>query len=530
MLPGMALAGANQQQNTTRLFSHPSFGVQMPRTHQSRHFRCPLKARLLAFTLAILIAWVPLQAVSDYPELPNPGSPGMSKEQQEQLGLKASAEVYKQMPVLPESDPLTQYVQQLGRRLETVIPQQYAWPYRFRVIQQKEINAFALPGGPIFINVGAINAADSEAELAGVMAHEMSHVYMQHSAKQVRQNTIPNILAGIGQIAGKVLGGVGGAIAGVGGQMIGGMLSMKYSRGDEAQADAVGAIIMYKVGYDPRAMAQFFQKLEKEGGAGPQFLSDHPNPGNRVEAVSKEIADWPRKSFMETSPEFAQVKQKAALVKVYTAQQIADGAKQGLWARQNAQTGAVPRDLPVTQSETESGAREAVGNIANVKYNDVQPSANFHTVQENGFSISAPDNWQVSSSSQMGVTIAPPAGVSAGAIAYGVIVSTAQNNNASSLDEATQDLIQSLQQSNPELHVRGELRAIRVSGISARSVDLSGASPVEDSGRALPEHDWLVTLPNSGGGLLYAIFIAPETDFGKLRPTYEKMVDSLQVK
>ncbi len=502
------------------------------RTHTQLHiYQRPLRAKLLAFILATLIGSTPVQAVTNYPELPNPGSPGMSKEQQEQLGLKASAEVYKQMPVLPESDPLTLYVQQLGRRLETVIPQQYSWPYQFRVIQQKEINAFALPGGPIFINVGAINAADNEAELAGVMAHEMSHVYMQHSAKQLRQNTLPNILAGLGQIAGKVFGGVGGAIAGVGGQMIGGMLSMKYSRGDEAQADAVGAIIMYKEGYDPRAMAQFFQKLEKEGGGnGPQFLSDHPNPGNRVEAVSREIADWPRKNFIETSPQFAQVKQDAAKLKVYTAQQIADGAKQGIWARQNAQNKSIPRDLPVSANQTQSGSTGAAGNIADVKYNDIQPSQNMRTVQENGFSISAPDNWQVNRDSQMGVVLAPPAGVSAGAIAYGVVVSTVQDANASSLDQATQDLIRNLQQSNPGLEVNGSPRTIPVNAIGGRSADLTGSSPVKENGQSLPEHDWLVALPSSGGGLLYAIFIAPERDFAKLRPTYEKMLDSLQLK
>src|SRR5207302_2753063 len=232
------------------------------------------------------------------PELPNRGNVGISKQEQEQLGLKVAAEVYKQMPVLPDSDPATQYIQQLGKKLQKVIPQQYSWPYQFHVVQQKEINAFALPGGPIFINLGTITAADNEAELAGVMAHEMSHVYMQHSAKQMRKSTLPSILSGLGQIAGQVLGGVGGAIASIGGQMASGLRSMKYSREDEAQADAVGAIIMWKASYDPRAMAEFFQKLEKQGGAGgPQFLSDHPNPGNRVAAVEREIRDWPQKNY-----------------------------------------------------------------------------------------------------------------------------------------------------------------------------------------------------------------------------------------
>src|SRR5512146_1821743 len=282
-----------------------------------------LTPRLLALFLAILIAQpVWLWGAVHTPELPNPGEVSLTRQQQGQLGLKAMGEVYQQMPILPDSSPITQYIQQLGKKLVTVIPQQYSWPYQFHVIQQKEINAFALPGGPIFINVGTINAADNEAELAGVMAHEMSHVYMQHSAKQMKQNVGPSILAGLGQILGQMIGGVGGAIASMGGQITGGLLSMKYSRKDEAQADGVGAIIMYKAGYDPMYMAEFFQKLEKEGGSGPQFLSDHPNPGNRVQAVKQEIKDWPPRNYQNTSAKFTQAKQQAQKVPAYTAQQI----------------------------------------------------------------------------------------------------------------------------------------------------------------------------------------------------------------
>jgi predicted Zn-dependent protease len=489
------------------------------------HYMIPLRIRILALVLSVFISSVvPLEAVTDYPELPDPGRPGMSKEQQEQLGLKAMAEVYKQMPVLPDSDPLTQYIQRLGKRLETVIPPDKSWPYQFHVIQQKEINAFALPGGPIFVNVGTITSADNEAELAGVMAHEMSHIYMQHSAKAAPKQTWAGVLGALGGILG---GGTIGTLARMGIQLGAGSLLLKYSRHDEAQADAVGAIIMYKGGYDPRAMAEFFQKLEKEGGNGPQFLSDHPNPGNRVEAVQKEIADWPPKRFVESSPEFAQVRNNATKVKAYTAQQIADGAQKGIWARQNAESGATPHELPV--SETDSGNSNQA-QLANVSYGQVQPSGNFAALQENGFAISAPDNWQTHTNSQSGVLIAPPAGVSAGAIAYGVLVSMAPASNSASLDDATQQLMQNLQQSNQDLQPSGSVRSIRVNGVNARSADLTGSSPIEQNGQPLREHDWLVTLTASQGGLLYLIFISPEKDFTRLRPTFEKMLNSLQMK
>src|SRR5437868_4007549 len=226
-----------------------------------------LQTRVMTLMLALLMAHPgSLMAVTPGPQLPDPGSPsGITKQQQIQLGQQAMAEVYKQMPVLPDSSPVTQYVQQLGRKLVPVIPQEYSWPYQFHVIPQKEINAFALPGGPIFINIGTITAADNEAELAGVMAHEMSHIYMQHSAKAAPKQTWAGVLGALGGMLG---GGAIGSLARMGIQLGAGSLLLKYSRHDEAQADAVGAIIMYKANYDPRAMAQFFEKLEKQGGSG----------------------------------------------------------------------------------------------------------------------------------------------------------------------------------------------------------------------------------------------------------------------
>ena len=155
-------------------------------------------AALLAIVFSVR-AWTVAPSV---PQLPNPGAVSMSREDQQKLGLQAATEVYKQMPVLPDSSPQTQYIQQLGRKLVKQIPQQYSWPYEFHVVQQKEINAFALPGGPMFVTVGTINAAQNEAQLAGVMAHEMSHVYMQHTAKSVHRQELGQLIGTLGGIFG----------------------------------------------------------------------------------------------------------------------------------------------------------------------------------------------------------------------------------------------------------------------------------------------------------------------------------------
>jgi len=485
-----------------------------------------ISTRILALLLALLLAlpaWPATPTVE--PQLPDPGHPAMSKQQQEQLGLKTAAEVYKQMPVLPDSNPVTQYVQQLGKKLVTVIPPQNSWPYQFHVIQQSDINAFALPGGPIFINIGTINAADNEAELGGVMSHEMSHVYMQHSAKQAPKQEWANILGALGGL----LGGTAGDLAQMGIQFGTGTLLMKYSRQDEAQADAVGAIIMYKNGYDPRAMAQFFQKLEKMvGNGGPQFLSDHPNPGNRVEAVDKEIADWPPKQYLPTSSGFLQAKQQAKGIKAYTAQQIADGAKSGQWAQQNQKSGAVPPEIQ-TAGAPAGSAGPAGGTITNVSYQDVKPSADLKTLQSNDFSISYPANWQAGAG-QNSATLAPAGGVAQNALAYGAVVQSVHNVDAGSIDQATQGLIQNLQQTNPGLRIYDSSRKIQVAGVEGRSTMLEGTSPIKQGDEAVPERDWLVTLPRPAGGMLHLVFIAPENQFAQLQPTYQKMLDSLQVK
>jgi hypothetical protein len=477
--------------------------------------------RGLALLLALLVtepAWT--AAPTGAPQLPDPGSVGMSKQQQEQLGRQAMAEVYQQIPVLPDSSPQTQYIRQLGKRLAGVIPQEYSWPFEFHVIPQKDINAFALPGGPMFVNVGAIVAAENEAELAGVMAHEMSHVYMQHSAKQASKAQWTSLLGALGGLFG---GGAAGNLARLGIQLGAGTLMMKYSRGDEAQADAVGAIILYKAGYNPRALADFFEKLERQGGGGgPQFLSDHPNPGNRQAAIEKEVSNWPPKNYVSNSQAFVRAKQDAGAVKTYTGEQIAEGSKQGVWAQQNRQSGVIPPNLPSSE-----GAR---GNLANVSFPQVRPARNLTQLQHSVFSISYPENWQISGDRQSAVTIAPQAGVGEGAIAYGVVIGGAQDPNAGSLDQATADLVQTLQQSNPGLRVSAKAENIEVNGLRGQSVNLTGVSPMQQNGEALRERNWLVTVARPSGGLLYLVFIAPDRDFGQLRSTYEQMLNSLQLR
>jgi predicted Zn-dependent protease len=332
--------------------------------------------KAVALCLAIWLAAGQFAAASAAPELPDPGSPRMTRDQQQQLGLQAAGQVYTQMPVLPDSSPETKYIQALGQRLYSAIPADRSWPFQFHVIAQKEVNAFALPGGPMFVNIGTIGAVDNEAELAGVMAHEMAHVYMQHSAKQQDKGSLLEGLAGLaGALAGN-MGGTLGTLAQAGIQIGAGTVMLKYSRGDEAQADAVGAIILWKAGYNPVALADFFEKLGAKRSSMPQFLSDHPNPGNRKTAIQKEISEWPARPYSGENAKFARVQNHAAGVPTHDAQEIATGAKSGRWASENQKNGAV---FPGAPPAGAAGAPAQASSVPSVAISDVRPSSNFRT-------------------------------------------------------------------------------------------------------------------------------------------------------
>src|SRR3954469_20855470 len=186
------------------------------------------------------------------------------------LGREAAAQVEQQLPLLSD-DNVTSYVSEIGQRLVAAIPAEFRHPefrYTFKVVNVREINAFALPGGPMYVNRGMIEAAKTEGEIAGVMAHEMSHVVLRHGTAQASKATKYEI----GQVAGAVLGAiVGGGLGQVisqGTQFGLGTAFLRFSREYERQADIMGAQIMARAGYDPRDMANMFKTIEKQGGSG----------------------------------------------------------------------------------------------------------------------------------------------------------------------------------------------------------------------------------------------------------------------
>ena len=482
------------------------------------------------FVLLFLTTHVWAQSAG--PIFPNPGKTSMSKENQQALGMEVATQVYQQMPVLPDKSAETQYVRQLGQKLVATIPEQYSWPFEFHVIPQKEINAFALPGGQMFINIGTITAAQNEAELAGVMAHEMAHVYMQHSAKQASKAQTTSMIAGIASaVLGGTVGGLAGQLGQMGIQMGSQGLMMKYSRGDESQADSVGAMILYKAGYNPQGMVDFFKTMGSQGGsAPPEFFSSHPNPANRQQTIQKQIAQWPAQNFVPDTPNFEKLRQHAMGVKAYSAQEIAQGAKSGQWAALNQRNGA---SLNSSGTSTFPTRAEATASESTVALESVLPSRRMVNAELGPMKILRPENWPVALPEQQGqfVTIAPQAGMTNDGVGYGVLLNSAPaSRGRMSIDDMTRQLIQQLQQNNGAEPL-AKPQPITVGGIEGRSTFLRSPSPFQDAnGQARQERDWLVTVPRNDGSLIFMIFIAPESEFSRFQPTYEAMLKSAQFK
>jgi predicted Zn-dependent protease len=205
------------------------------------------------------------------------------------LGREAQKQVRASTPMV--SGATASYVAAVGRQLaaKAAGPK---YPYGFSVANYRDLNAFALPGGPVWVNRGVLQAARTEAQVAGVLAHEIAHIARRHAAQQISKGLIANGLLGL---LGAVLGNAGGArTAQTGAQVIAGGYMMKFSRDDEREADRVGADILRRAGWDPRGMLEFMQILREQAGRDPGsvevFLSSHPSPAERVEQLRTQLS------------------------------------------------------------------------------------------------------------------------------------------------------------------------------------------------------------------------------------------------
>jgi hypothetical protein len=334
--------------------------------------------------------------------------------------------------------------------------------------------------------------------------------------------------------AGVAIGGDLGSLAAQGIGSVAGLDFLHMGRDAEKQADLLGTDILYDAGYDPRGMPQFFETIQaKYGEGGAQILSDHPNPGNRMQYVTAEIATLPPHSNpIVTTPQFAKIRALAEKERVYNAKEVEAGA----W-RQSGHYAAVAGG-PATAIGGPSASPAPAGNNAGVALTRLEHGAiglnsGLTPYQGRGFTISYPESWQKSPSQTGGVAFAPRGGASNSGIGYGVIVEGLHWNagrltDADTLARATDALVKRICESNEGLRPAGQIQSFTVAGQPANSIELAGVSAVKAGGTALSETDWLVTVARPDGDLNYIIMIAPELDFPTLKPLFGRIIDTFR--
>jgi Zn-dependent protease with chaperone function len=454
-----------------------------------------MQNRRLFFALALLAALAApaADAQARKRNLPRPGFNLFSKEQDIELGREFAKEVERQFVVV-QNQELTDYVNRIGQRLvEKGELEKY--PFFFKVVQEDSINAFALPGGPMYVHTGLLRAVENEGQLAGVLAHELAHVVLRHGTNQASKAQFAQLGA---LLAGAAIGG--GSLAGQLTQLGIGLgvnsVLLKYSRNAESDADLLGAYTMAKAGYNPIEMARFFERLEAERkGKTPKlveiFTASHPNPGNRVKAIESQLPYMPRGPYNASEGDLKRVQ-------------------------------SLVEKLPKVAKPAQTGQGSGPAPLPNApKPERVPVSQNSRQYRGDGFRIQHPDNWRVSQS-QRSVTIAPAEGLVQGHVGYGVILSRATFQRAVNLERDTQTLIDGLAQQNSNLRAIEQPQRITVGNRRALVTKLSSDSPYA----GLREIDVLITV-DLDNELFYVICVAPLPDYPAFEPVFQQMIRSI---
>ena len=461
---------------------------------------------------AVILACSLVAGVAEAQTKINPGWNMFSPQQDVEIGAQSAAEAERQLPVLRDRE-VDAYINRIGQQLAANAggPQ---FQYRFRVINASDINAFALPGGYIYINRGIIDNARNEGELAGVVAHEIAHVALRHGTHQASKAYAAQ--AGL-QILGGLLGGrVGGNTAQIL-NTVGGVglnaLFLKFSRELETQADVRGAQILAASGYTPADMVSFFHQLEKvDRSKKTTWLSHHPAPPDRIARIEKE-----RQLLREPATPTQNTTQLAAI-------------KRELREHGNARTlGEIAQSRannpPMTSN---TGNTATMGRVE-------PPSRSWRTFtnRSRAYQISYPSNWRVYDSGGFGVTIAPEGAVGTvrgrTEVVYGAIVNHYEpevRGGRVTLQSATNDLLNQIAQASPHLRlISGSSQQVAVDERTGIAASLRGRNP----NTGIDERVTVVTRALADGHLMYMVFVTPEEEVRNYNGVISQMLQSIQV-
>lgn len=486
------------------------------------HFARPVLALMVVLSLATGVA----QAQTKI----NSGWNLFTPEQDAEIGVQSAAEAEQQLPILRDAE-VQNYVNRIGQRLAANAggPR---FNYQFKVVNASDINAFALPGGPIYINRGIIDNARNEGEVAGVIAHEIAHVALRHGTHQASKayaaqaglSILGGLLGGkVGQNTASILNTVGGIGLNV--------LFLKFGRDLESQADIRGAQILAASGYTPQDMVSFFQTLAAvDKSKKTSFLSDHPAPPDRIARIEKEA----RMLNVPANPttNVAELNQiKGDLRRYGNAPTMADISR-------NATAATNPQQRSTNRSTTG----------AVVQVDPPSSAMRTYTSKSGVYRLNIPSNWRVYEDSSIGVTVAPEGGIGdvggKTEVVYGAIIShynpfgnvsssrslrgsggSVYDGNVS-LQQATNDLLAQIRQGSPHLRLASNsAQQFNLDGRNALAATLRGTNP----NTRIDERVTLVTRQLDDGHLIYMLFVTPERDASRYNPVLQSMVNSMQV-
>jgi hypothetical protein len=348
-----------------------------------------------------------------------------------------------------------------------------------------------------------VEAANAEGEVAGVMAHEISHVVLRHGTAQASKAGKYALGQIAGQVLGAIIGGNVGSIVAQGTQFGLGTAFLRFSREYEKQADILGSQIMARAGYDPRDMANMFATIEKQGGSGgPQWLSDHPNPGNRARLHQAGSVDAARR---EPGARHTRVRsgEGASAIASTRANDRGGDEKPGRTTGGGARPGGVL-----------TGSVEA-------------PSGRYITYEEGGiFRVTVPSNWR-ELPSENSVTFAPEGGYGTydgnNVFSHGVEMGLARNESHD-LQTATDELLDSLRQGNPRMRQPNGYRRVSIGGRSGLTTMVTNVSDATGKEETIQ----ISTTQLRDGNVLYVIAVAPSAEFGSYRSVFQRVVGSVE--
>ncbi|MDQ2856962.1 MAG: M48 family metallopeptidase [Acidobacteriota bacterium] len=441
------------------------------------------------------------------------------------LGRQAAQEAEKQMPVLRDREA-TDYVERVGQRLVAAIPPEFQHPefqYYFKILNISDINAFALPGGPMYLNRGMIEAARNEGEMAGVMAHELSHVALRHGTAQATKAQKYGLLAGILGIGGQIVGGPAGAAAQVAGQGVG-VYFLKFSREYETEADVLGAQIMARANYDPQDLANMFRTIERvSGGGGGGFLSDHPSPQNRYARINQEAQYLRVTNPIKSSRDFESIQARLrGMSKAPTTAQVARSGQQY----------PVENDgrYPDNRDPRDGGNNEGRNPTNQLPGPVSVPSSHYRSYSALGvLRVNVPDNWREVNDGNTSVWFVPEGGFGQlqgqPVFTHGINFTVVTPPQRQGLQAAMNQMINTWLQSNPNMTQIGRAQGSN----SGRRYWLSTRFRNRNEATRKTETVALFATQLSDGRVLFISTVMPQDEAGDFQATFDRIMNSVQI-